>query len=120
MGLLAGTIFDRPPHCERCERLESECVCPPLELEPRELVRLGRSGRGPVVRVGVEKRKHGRMMTVVRDLDPEQVDVSGLLKLLKNACGAGGTISEGLVEIQGSHGERVKGALEGVGIRVRG
>ena len=119
MGLLAGTIFDRPPRCERCERLESECACLPAEPEARELVRLGRSGKGPVVRVGEEKRKHGRMMTVVRDLDPEQVDLAALLKLLKNACGAGGTISEGLLEIQGGHGERVKGVLEGAGIRVR-
>ena len=119
MGLLAGTVFDRPPHCERCERLETECVCPPPEVQPRALVRLRPDGRGPIVRVGVEKRKHGRMMTVVRDLDPATVDLPALLKLLKNACGAGGTLAEGLVEIQGSHLDRVKATLEGTGIRVK-
>ncbi|MEY3459736.1 MAG: hypothetical protein RL215_2893, partial [Planctomycetota bacterium] len=66
MGLLAGTVFDRPPHCERCERLETECVCPPPEVQPRALVRLRPDGRGPIVRVGVEKRKHGRSRTSAR------------------------------------------------------
>ncbi len=30
-GLLAGTIYDRPPRCERCDQPESDCTCPPPE-----------------------------------------------------------------------------------------
>ena len=29
MRLFEGTAWDRPPKCERCDRLDSECVCPP-------------------------------------------------------------------------------------------
>lgn len=114
MGLLAGTKFDRPPHCERCEKPETECKCLPIEAPAVKRPAGSRS-----VRVGVEKRKHGRMMTVVRDLNPDRDDLAGLLTKLKSACGAGGTISEGLLEIQGAHLERVSAELVKLGYKVR-
>ena len=113
MGLLAGTIFDRPPHCERCEKPETECQCPPPE--PQRRVTGHQS-----VRVGVEKRKHGRMMTVVRDLNPAVNDLPELLTRLKNACGAGGTVVESNLEIQGAHAERVRTELQKLGYGIRG
>ncbi len=114
MGLLAGTKFDRPPHCERCEKPETECKCPPLEAPAAK-----RPAGSRAVRVGVEKRRHGRTMTVVRDLNPDRDDIPALLTLLKSACGAGGTISEGLLEIQGTHRERVSSELLKLGYKVR-
>ena len=114
MGLLAGTKFYRPPHCERCEKPETECKCPPIEAPAVKRPAGSRS-----VRVGVEKRKHGRMMTVVRDLNPDRDDLPALLTKLKSACGAGGTITEGLLEIQGAHLERVSGELLKLGFKVR-
>jgi len=114
MGLLAGTKFDRPPHCERCEKPETDCKCPPIEAPAVKRPTGSRS-----VRVGIEKRKHGRMMTVVRDLNPDRDDLPALLTKLKSACGAGGTITEGLLEIQGAHPERVSGELLKLGYKVR-
>ena len=35
--LFAGTPWDRPPTCERCGKLESECDCPPAAVPPRRL-----------------------------------------------------------------------------------
>ena len=35
--LFAGTPWDRPPTCERCGKLESECACPPPAVEPKRL-----------------------------------------------------------------------------------
>ena len=75
MGLLAGTKFDRPPHCDRCEKLESECTCPPPEPKRKPPEK-------QTLRIGVEKRKHGRVMTIVRDLDAAENDVPELLKKL--------------------------------------
>ena len=113
MGLLAGTIFDRQPHCARCEKLESECTCPPLEP--------ARTPPGKqTARIAVEKRRHGRMMTVIRGLTAEENDLPSLLKALKNACGAGGTITEDGLEIQGTHDERVRAQLKAIGYKVKG
>ncbi len=113
MGLLAGTKFDRPPHCDRCEKPESECTCPPLE-PVRTL-----PGK-QTARIAVEKRKHGRMMTVIRGLAAGDTDLPGLLKRLKNCCGVGGTVTDGELELQGSHAERVRAALQTIGYKVKG
>lgn len=113
MGLLAGTKFDRPPHCDRCEKLESECTCPPVEP-----VRL--APQKQTAKIAVEKRKHGRMMTVIRGLNPCDNDLPELLKRLKNSCGAGGSVADGDLEIQGSHLDRVRDELQKIGYKVKG
>jgi translation initiation factor 1 len=40
--------------------------------------------------------------------------------MLKAACGAGGTIKDELLEIQGNHLDRVRDLLADAGYRVRG
>jgi translation initiation factor 1 len=72
-----------------------------------------------MARVGVEKRKHGRLMTVVRDLSPADNDLADLLKQLKNACGAGGTLVDSNLEIQGAHADRVRSELQKLGYKVK-
>ena len=113
MGLLAGTIFDRPPHCDRCEKLESECTCLPLEPVRRP------TGK-QTARIAVEKRKHGRMMTVIRGLAAKDTDLPGLLRQLKNCCGAGGTVTDDGLELQGTHADRVRAELQRLGYKVKG
>lgn len=114
--LFAGTPFDRPPHCERCEKPESECVCPP-EPAPQP-VRIPPEKQ--IARLAVEKRRRGKMVTVIRGLDPAGTDLSGLLTILKTKCGAGGTVSDGTIEIQGRQMDRVRMELQSLGYRVRG
>jgi translation initiation factor 1 len=70
-------------------------------------------------RLAVEKRKKGKIVTVVRGLAAEENDLPALLGRLKAACGAGGTVKDDLLEIQGDHLERVRGLLAGIGYRVR-
>jgi translation initiation factor 1 len=71
-------------------------------------------------RIAVEKRKHGRMMTVVRGLAAEDTDLPGLLKRLKNCCGAGGSLTDDALELQGSHVDRVRTELQAIGFKVKG
>jgi len=105
MRLFEGTQFDRPPVCQRCELLESECKCPPPEPE----------------RISIEKRKKGKIVTVISGLNEGHPGnhLSNLLTRLKNACGAGGTIQESKIEIQGDHLERLKKLLVDFGFKVR-
>ena len=113
MRLFEGTQWDRPPRCERCGELEAACTCPhpPQVLTPPEK---------QTARLNVEKRKKGKVVTVVRGLPAEENDLPGLLSRLKAACGAGGTIKDDELQIQGDHLERLRGLLADIGYRVRG
>ncbi|MHC5004772.1 MAG: translation initiation factor [Planctomycetota bacterium] len=113
-GLFAGTPLERPVTCEVCERPLDECTCP-------------RDADGRVCRpadqtatVRLEKRKRGKLVTAVSGLDPSASDLESLGTRLRSACGAGGTVREGVVEIQGDHRDAVVQALRGLGYRVRG
>lgn len=112
MRLFEGTPFDRPPRCERCGELESDCACPP-EPPPRI------PPEQQTARLSVEKRKKGKQVTVIRGLPAEGNDLPDLLKRLKSACGAGGAIKEDVIEIQGRQIENVRAVLTRLGYRVR-
>jgi translation initiation factor 1 len=114
MRLFEGTPWDRPPRCERCGELESACQCPPLPppAPPRKPPEKQRA------RVAVEKRAKGKLVTVVRGLAAADNDLVELLTRLKNACGAGGTVKDDLLEIQGDHQKRVATLLAEIGYRV--
>ncbi|RLS54248.1 MAG: translation initiation factor [Planctomycetota bacterium] len=111
MRLFEGTPFDRPPHCECCGRLESECVCPPpepLRIPPDQ----------QTARLTIEKRKNGKRVTVIRGLPAEGNDLPGLLAQIKSQCGAGGSLHESEIEIQGEQLDRVRVVLQKIGYRV--
>ncbi|MBI1310912.1 translation initiation factor [bacterium] len=112
MRLFEGTEFDRPPRCERCGELEADCQCPPEatpQIPPGKLT----------ARLAIEKRKKGKVVTVIYGLPAEGNDLPTLLTRLKSACGAGGTLSDDGIEIQGRHLERIRESLEQMGYRVR-
>jgi translation initiation factor 1 len=112
MRLFAGTPFDRPPRCETCGALEEECRCPPSAPEriPPEK---------QTARVNVENRKNGKQVTVVRGLPSAGNDLISLLTQLKSHCGAGGTLKENELEIQGDQSDRIRGKLRELGYRVK-
>ena len=117
MGLLSGTVFDRPPHCGVCDRLETECICPPPEPERKVFA----SPEKQTARLVVEKRKKGKVVTVIRGLNAQQSDLPMLLTRLKTHCGAGGTLSEAEeLEVQGNHLDRIRAELQKIGYKVKG
>ena len=113
MRLFEGTEFDRPPRCEKCEELEENCKCPP---EPTPLLDPSKQ----TARIAKEKRKKGKMVTVIRGLPAEGNDLPELLTKLKNSCGAGGTLKEDELEIQGDQLDRVREVLQQIGFKVKG
>lgn len=115
MRLFAGTDWDRPPICDRCDRLESECSCPPPLASSKQV-----SPAKQTATLTVERRKRGKVVTVIRGLAAEGNDLPSLLVRLKNACGAGGTLDGALLEVQGEHLERLRGLLGEIGYKVRG
>ena len=111
MRLFAGTPFDRPVVCERCNQLDEFCMCLPQE-EPRIRPEY------QTARIAVEKRRKGKIVTVVRGLDP--ADLPDLLKQFKTACGAGGTIQDDVLEVQGDHRDRIRELLSALGFQIKG
>lgn len=114
MSIFAGTEFYQEPKCDRCGLLEAECDCPPVEVE-RVLV----DPEKQTARIYKEKRKKGKVVTVIRGLPAEDNDLPELLKKLKNECGAGGCVDEDTVEVQGDHRERIEKALKKIGYRTK-
>jgi len=112
MRLFEGTPFDILPTCELCNQLDSDCKCTAQQkarIPPEK----------QTATLYVEKRKKGKVVTLVRGLTAVANDLNGLLKKLKNACGAGGTVEGDTVEIQGEHAPRMKKELEQLGYRVK-
>src|SRR5690606_22870760 len=113
MGLFDGTPLQRPLVCETCGRPPAECACqPPAEVRtpPQQQTAV----------LAVEKRRKGKVVTVVRGLADEGDHLSEVLTALKSRCGAGGSIQDAELEIQGRQIERVRAALESLGYQVRG
>ncbi|MGB4708286.1 MAG: translation initiation factor [Fuerstiella sp.] len=114
--LFAGTQFDRAPRCEVCDMLEEDCKCPPPPApEPFRI-----APEKQTAQLAMEKRKKGKMVTVIRGLAPLGNDLPALLTKLKNSCGAGGCLQEEEIEIQGKHLDRVRSELQKIGYKVKG
>ncbi|MGB7347811.1 MAG: translation initiation factor [Pirellulaceae bacterium] len=112
--LFAGTPFDIPPTCDRCEKRIENCRCAPLQPTIER-----QSPSSQIAKVRADQRKHKRIITVVWGLEEPATDLPDLLSKLKSACGAGGAIKEGQLELQGDHVARVKATLCELGYRVR-
>jgi translation initiation factor 1 len=73
-----------------------------------------------VVRISREKGgRGGKTVTVVRGLPERGAALDARLSELKRLCGAGGTLRDGNVEVQGDHRERIAERLRGLGYKVK-
>jgi translation initiation factor 1 len=106
------TVYSTDPNfklCPRCQRYP--CRCPQQRsLPPQEQtaeIRREKKGRG------------GKTVTVVRGLSLKEKDLKELGKQLKQACGSGGTVKDGTVEIQGDHRQEVADLLNRLGYKTK-
>lgn len=61
--------------------------------------------------------RNGKVVTVIRGLSAQALERHAAE--LKRACGAGGAVKDGAVEIQGDHRERIAASLRGLGYAVK-
>jgi len=60
------------------------------------------------VRVGRQtKGRKGKGVTVVTGVPVGQADLEKLARDLKKKCGSGGTVRDGVIEIQGEHRDKL-------------
>jgi translation initiation factor 1 len=73
-----------------------------------------------IVRVSREtKGRKGKGVTLVKGLDLDDAALTALAKQLKAACGSGGTVKDGVIEIQGDHLDKLLELLTQQGHRVK-
>jgi len=112
MRLFEGTPFDIPPTCDQCKLTEASCVCTD-EMKARV------PPEKQTARLTIEKRRKGKVVTVISGLPSINNDLPQVLKQLKSACGAGGTIDGDNIEIQGEHIPKVREELSKIGYRLK-
>lgn len=61
----------------------------------------------------------GKAVSLIKNLALSENDLKALAKKLKQECGTGGTIKEGVIEIQGEHREKIANVLQKLGYKVK-
>ena len=79
-----------------------------------------RSAGDGVVRIRRETAgRKGKGVTTLSGFDLDDAALKQLAKQLKQLCSTGGTVKEGVVEIQGDHRDKLKQTLEKKGFTVK-
>lgn len=112
-GLVYSTEAGRM--CPACRQPVAQCVCKALA----KAAPAAATGDG-IVRVSREtKGRGGKAVTLVKGLALDEAALVAVGKQLKAVCGSGGTVKDGVVEVQGDHCDRVIAALQKMGHKVK-
>ncbi len=96
-GLVFSTEHRRM--CPNCSNPIDKCTC--SEQVPEY------QGDG-IVRISKEtKGRKGKAVTLITGIPLPPADLKKLARKLKNTCGAGGSLKDGIIEIQGDHREKI-------------
>jgi translation initiation factor 1 len=97
--------------CPDCGELAAQCRCRRKAAFPK--------GDG-VVRVSLEtKGRKGQGVTLIAGVPLDRDGLLDLARELKQTCGSGGTVKEGVIEIQGDRRDVAAEALEKKGYLVK-
>lgn len=94
--------------CPQCGKALADCVCRQQQAETVRgdgKVRVSRSSKG----------RKGKAVTLVSGLPLPEAELKALAKKLRQQCGTGGTVKDGVVEIQGDQRERLVTLLRDIG-----
>ena len=101
-GLVYSTDSGRM--CPDCRQPMASCICK-QQAKPAAktdgVARVSRSSKG----------RGGKTVTLVSGLALDALALAQLGKQLRAACGSGGTVKDGVIEVQGDHCEQVMQAL---------
>lgn len=90
--------------CPKCGLPIDLCICKEIGKEQQE------------IKVTSEKRKFGKVITIVSGFD-KNIDIKEIAKQLKKKLACGGTVKNGVIELQGDHTKKIKEALVELGFR---
>ncbi|MBV0932984.1 translation initiation factor Sui1 [Marinobacterium weihaiense] len=111
-GLVYSTETGR--HCPDCGEALEACRCDD-QAEAERVASLD-----GVVRIRRETSgRKGKGVTTVSGIPLVEKELKQLAKKLKQRCGTGGAVKNGIIEIQGDHREVLKAELEAAGYQVK-
>ena len=107
-GLVYSTESGRM--CPGCRQPVAACRCgEPAVPKGDGVLRVSRETKG----------RGGKAVTLVKGVALASLELAELGKRLKAACGSGGTVKDGVIEIQGDHVDKVVAALQAQGHTVK-
>ena len=108
-GLVYSTDLGRM--CPVCRKAVADCICKQsgTAASTDGVVRIGRESKG----------RGGKCVTLVKGLALDALALAQLGKQLRTACGSGGTVKDGVIEVQGDHCELLMSLLGKQGWSVR-
>ncbi len=98
--------------CPKCGQPLKKCRCGKTTgKQPKQdgIVRIQRETKG----------RKGKGVTLITGVPLAGGELKALAKTLKQKCGTGGTVKNGVIEIQGDHRELLLGLLQDKGWRVK-
>ena len=113
IGQPLGIVFStgQGRMCPACARPVAECVCAQGDSGPL--------GDGNVRVSRQTKGRRGKAVTVIEGLPLDAKGLHRLARQLKRTCGAGGTVKEGTIEIQGDHRDELVRQLQAQGYKAK-
>lgn len=109
-GLVYSTDSGRM--CPACRKPIGQCVC-------KRVSAASPPSDGPIRVSRESKGRGGKLVTVIRGVPLPTTDLDTLTKQLKSACGSGGTVKDGVIEVQGDHCDKVMALLQAQGYKVK-
>jgi translation initiation factor 1 len=91
----------------------------PGRVKPIAASHKAHAGGGKGIRVRLERRPGGREITTVLGVPGTADALASLARDLRAACGSGGTIKGGVIELQGDQCEKVRAFLTTKGMKAR-
>lgn len=101
------TYSTDPNWCSKCKHLP--CRCGALKKKPAA------PASGPI-KLRLEK-KRGKAQIIVCETGMNETQLKELLKQIQAACGTGGCVKDGNLEIQGDHREKIEQILAARGLK---
>jgi translation initiation factor 1 len=89
--------------CPVCGLPKEVCICGDIAKEQQRIL------------IRTEKKRYGRMMTLVEGIDSKSFDTKEIMKKMKQKMACGGTVKNGVIELQGDHKQKVKELLVEMG-----
>ena len=109
-GLVYSTESGRM--CPTCRLPLAQCTCKANAAAPPRT--------DGIVRVSLDtKGRKGKGVTVVKGVPLDAAALTQLGKQLKASCGSGGTVKDGVIEVQGDHRDTIIAALQKQGYTVK-
>lgn len=103
-------------YCSRCGKPEGECRC-------REERRMGSGSAAPrdgFVRLSLDrKQRRGKAVTIIANIPGDLAELTALAQEFRKLCGAGGSLKEGNIELQGDHRDKVEARLKALGYKTK-